>query len=44
VPVDEVRPAAVEAIAETFGLELVAAPSAPMGVELRSAASRPGSA
>ena len=44
VPVDEVRPAAVEAIAETFGLDLVAAPSAPTGVELSSAASLPGSA
>jgi lipoyl(octanoyl) transferase len=43
VPVDEVRPAAVEAIAETFGLDLVAAPSAPTGVELSSAASLPGS-
>jgi lipoate-protein ligase B len=44
VPVEEVRPAAVEAIAETFGLDLVAAPSAPTGVELSSAASLPGSA
>jgi lipoyl(octanoyl) transferase len=44
VPVDEVRPAAVEAIAETFGLDLVAAPSAPTGVEISSAASLPGSA
>ena len=44
VRVADVRPAAVEAIAETFGLDLVAAPSAPTGVELSSAASLPGSA
>jgi lipoyl(octanoyl) transferase len=44
VPVADVRQAAVEAIAETFGLDLVAAPSPPTGVELSSAASRPGSA
>lgn len=44
VAVADVRPAAAEAIAETFGLDLVAAPSAPTGVELSSAASRPGSA
>ena len=42
VAVADVRPAAAEAIAETFGLDLVAAPSAPTGVELSSAASRPG--
>ena len=44
VSVAEVRPAAVQAIAETFGLDLVTASSVPTTVVLSAAASRRGSA